>query len=108
MKLRDIHTINIINIILSISLVKLWLVYKMLSRVARTLFAIPCSGSSFYFLDELTFSGKGSDEVDLWLGYCAFHCGDYKRAMLEYEALIHTAASNGKKPAKVSLQYQYL
>lgn len=35
-------------------------------------------------------SGKGSDEVDLWLGYCAFHAGDYKRSMLEYEALTHS------------------
>merc|ERR1719225_1309722 len=34
-------------------------------------------------------SGQGSEEVDMWLGYCAFHMGDYKRAMLEYEALTH-------------------
>jgi intraflagellar transport protein 56 len=38
-------------------------------------------------------SGKGGDDVDMWLGYCAFHCGDYKRSMLEYEALTHA-----KKP----------
>ena len=25
----------------------------------------------------------------MWLGYCAFHVGDYKRSMLEYEALTH-------------------
>ena len=56
-------------------------------------------------------SGQGSEEVcymkfaqktdsvsqvDLWLGYCAFHMGDYKRAMLEYEALTHA-----KTPPKV-------
>ena len=40
-------------------------------------------------------SGKGGDLVDMWLGYCAFHVGDYKRAMLEYEALTHA-----KKPPK--------
>jgi intraflagellar transport protein 56 len=34
-------------------------------------------------------SGKGGEEGDLWLGYCAFHLGDYKRAMLEFEALTH-------------------
>ena len=34
-------------------------------------------------------SGKGGDLVDMWLGYCAFHVGDYKRSMLEYEALTH-------------------
>ena len=32
----------------------------------------------------------------MWLGYCAFHMGDYKRAMLEYEALTHA-----KTPPKV-------
>ena len=35
-------------------------------------------------------------QVDMWLGYCAFHMGDYKRAMLEYEALTHA-----KTPPKV-------
>merc|ERR1719320_1518667 len=35
-------------------------------------------------------SGKGGEDVDMWLGYCAFHMGDYKRAMLEYEALTHS------------------
>ena len=33
----------------------------------------------------------------MWLGYCAFHMGDYKRAMLEYEALTHA-----KTPPKVT------
>ncbi|KAJ8319242.1 hypothetical protein KUTeg_004333 [Tegillarca granosa] len=32
-------------------------------------------------------SGKGNDETDLWIAYCAFHLGDYKRAMEEYERL---------------------
>ena len=41
-------------------------------------------------------SGGGGDDVDMWLGYCAFHMGDYKRAMLEYEALTHA-----KTPPKV-------
>ena len=36
-------------------------------------------------------------QVDMWLGYCAFHMGDYKRAMLEYEALTHA-----KTPPKVT------
>jgi intraflagellar transport protein 56 len=34
-------------------------------------------------------SGKGSEELDMWLGYAAFHAADYKRAMLEFEALTH-------------------
>ena len=41
-------------------------------------------------------SGGGGDDVDRWLGYCAFHLGDYKRAMLEYEALTHS-----KSPPKL-------
>ena len=25
--------------------------------------------------------GEKEEHVDLWIGYCAFHLGDYKRAM---------------------------
>ncbi|CAG0913187.1 unnamed protein product [Notodromas monacha] len=32
-------------------------------------------------------SGKGSDATDELIGYCAFHLGDYKRALLEYDAI---------------------
>ncbi|XP_021348035.1 intraflagellar transport protein 56-like isoform X3 [Mizuhopecten yessoensis] len=32
-------------------------------------------------------SGKGNEETDLWIAYCAFHLGDYKRAMEEYERM---------------------
>ncbi|MBN3298255.1 IFT56 protein, partial [Amia calva] len=31
--------------------------------------------------------GPAEEDSDLWLGYCAFHLGDYKRAMQEYRAL---------------------
>ncbi|KAG7491615.1 hypothetical protein MATL_G00005570 [Megalops atlanticus] len=31
--------------------------------------------------------GEGEEDTDLWLGYCAFHLGDYRRAMEEYKAL---------------------
>lgn len=27
------------------------------------------------------------DELTLWLAYCAFHAGDYKRALLEYDSI---------------------
>ena len=40
-------------------------------------------------------------QVDMWLGYCAFHMGDYKRAMLEYEALTHA-----KTPPKVTAYFR--
>ncbi|XP_074648294.1 intraflagellar transport protein 56-like isoform X2 [Tubulanus polymorphus] len=32
-------------------------------------------------------SGKGNEETDMWVAYCAFHLGDYKRAMEEYERM---------------------
>ncbi|XP_059152840.1 intraflagellar transport protein 56-like isoform X2 [Physella acuta] len=32
-------------------------------------------------------AGKGNEETDMWIAYCAFHLGDYKRAMEEYERL---------------------
>ncbi|XP_067998713.1 intraflagellar transport protein 56 [Melanerpes formicivorus] len=36
--------------------------------------------------------GEQEEDADLWIGYSAFHLGDYKRALEEYEALT-------KKPA---------
>lgn len=32
-------------------------------------------------------SGKGGEENSLWTAYCAFHLGEYKQAMEEYEKL---------------------
>ena len=49
--------------------------------------------------------GKGGDEADMWLGYCAFHMGDYKRSMLEYEALTH--AKNPPKSVHINLAVCY-
>lgn len=49
--------------------------------------------------------GKGGDDLDMWLGYCAFHMGDYKRAMLEYEALTH--AKNTPKSVYINLAVCY-
>ncbi|XP_067315108.1 intraflagellar transport protein 56 isoform X1 [Pseudorasbora parva] len=31
--------------------------------------------------------GESAEHADLWIGYCAFHLGDHKRAMEEYKAL---------------------
>ena len=43
---------------------------------------------TFYsLLDFERNSGKSDKSVNLWLGYCAFHAGDHKRALLEYEAI---------------------
>lgn len=32
-------------------------------------------------------SGNTNELNDQWIGYCAFHLGDYKRALLEFEKL---------------------
>jgi hypothetical protein len=50
-------------------------------------------------------SGQGDEMTDLWLGYCAFHVGDYKRSMLEFEALTH--AKKVPKDAYLSLACTY-
>ncbi|XP_046390131.1 intraflagellar transport protein 56 isoform X2 [Ischnura elegans] len=31
---------------------------------------------------------KSTDDVDMWIGYCAFHLGDYKKALFTYEKLL--------------------
>ncbi|XP_013422209.1 intraflagellar transport protein 56 isoform X2 [Lingula anatina] len=38
-------------------------------------------------------SGKGNEETDLYIAYCAFHLGDYKRAMEEYERVVKREGS---------------
>ncbi|XP_049941034.1 intraflagellar transport protein 56 [Schistocerca serialis cubense] len=41
-------------------------------------------------LTVLDFTGrKNNEETEMWIGYCAFHLGDYKRAMSVYESLRH-------------------
>jgi len=32
-------------------------------------------------------AGKNSEDIALWIAYCAFHLGDYKKAMEEYQVL---------------------
>lgn len=34
-------------------------------------------------------SGKGDQDTDLWIAYCAFHLADYKRAMEEYQRIVN-------------------
>ena len=48
-------------------------------------------------------SGQGNEQTDLWIGYCAFHVGDYKRALMEYEALLNSKASSGSINKIVSI-----
>ncbi|KAF6200480.1 hypothetical protein GE061_004923 [Apolygus lucorum] len=35
-------------------------------------------------------TGRNTEMTDRWLGYCAFHLGDYKRAMQIYETTLHS------------------
>lgn len=36
--------------------------------------------SKFVLLQFVRSTGKGSEETDLWVAYCAFHSGDYQKA----------------------------
>ncbi|XP_059472220.1 intraflagellar transport protein 56 [Neocloeon triangulifer] len=38
-------------------------------------------------------SGKGSVDIDMWIGFCSFHLGDYKKAAQVYESIL-------KKPSR--------
>ena len=53
-------------------------------------------------------SGQGDENTDLWIGYCAFHVGDYKRALLEYESLLATGGKNkSSKNVHISMACTY-
>ncbi|XP_056136266.1 intraflagellar transport protein 56 [Lampris incognitus] len=39
------------------------------------------------FLEFQRHIGEREEHADLWIGYCAFHLGDYKRAMEEYKSM---------------------
>nr|XP_040042336.1 intraflagellar transport protein 56 isoform X2 [Gasterosteus aculeatus aculeatus] len=42
---------------------------------------------AFTLLEFQRSIGEKQEHADLWIGYCAFHLGDYKRAMEEYKSL---------------------
>eukprot|EP00118_Oscarella_pearsei_P016283 m.154107 g.154107 ORF g.154107 m.154107 type:complete len:556 (+) comp38632_c0_seq8:115-1782(+) len=39
-------------------------------------------------------TGESSEESDLWLAYCAFHLGDYKKAMEQYKSLVKKGSTH--------------
>ncbi|ROT73119.1 intraflagellar transport protein 56 [Penaeus vannamei] len=43
-------------------------------------------------------SGNANELTDQWIGYCAFHLGDYKRALLEFQNLTVNNKSGNVKP----------
>ncbi|PNF26920.1 Intraflagellar transport protein 56 [Cryptotermes secundus] len=53
-------------------------------------------------------AGKGNAETEMWIGYCAFHLGDYKKAMSVYEALSHNKNPPEGVPVNLACCYFYL
>uniref|UniRef100_A0A8C9EPB3 Intraflagellar transport protein 56 n=1 Tax=Pavo cristatus TaxID=9049 RepID=A0A8C9EPB3_PAVCR len=52
-------------------------------------------------------NGPGED-ADLWIGYSAFHLGDYKRALEEYEALTKQPSCNPDVWVNLACTYFFL
>ncbi|XP_067005193.2 intraflagellar transport protein 56 isoform X2 [Anabrus simplex] len=52
--------------------------------------------------------GKGNDEREMWIGYCSFHLGDYKRAMQVYEGLSHSKNPPEDVSVNLACCYFYL
>ena len=53
-------------------------------------------------------AGKGNVETEMWIGYCSFHLGDYKKAMSVYEALSHNKNPPEDVPVNLACCYFYL
>lgn len=53
-------------------------------------------------------SGKGSEETDMWVAYCAFHLGEYKRAMEEYEKMTKRDSCNPEVWINLACCYFFL
>lgn len=51
---------------------------------------------------------KGKEDAELWIGYCAFHMGDYKKAMSVYESLRHSKSPNESVAVNLGCCYFYL
>nr|CAD7578319.1 unnamed protein product [Timema californicum] len=54
------------------------------------------------------FGGSKGNETEMWIGYCAFHLGDYKRAMSVYEALTQTKNPPADVPTNLACCYFFL
>uniref|UniRef100_A0A8C0FLF5 Intraflagellar transport protein 56 n=1 Tax=Bubo bubo TaxID=30461 RepID=A0A8C0FLF5_BUBBB len=52
--------------------------------------------------------GEQEENADLWIGYSAFHLGDYKRALEEYEALTKQPACNPDVWVNLACTYFFL
>uniref|UniRef100_A0A8B9QY12 Intraflagellar transport protein 56 n=1 Tax=Anas platyrhynchos TaxID=8839 RepID=A0A8B9QY12_ANAPL len=52
--------------------------------------------------------GEQEEDTDLWIGYSAFHLGDYKRALEEYEALTKKTDCNPDVWVNLACTYFFL
>ncbi|NXX92410.1 IFT56 protein, partial [Centropus bengalensis] len=52
--------------------------------------------------------GEQEEDADLWIGYSAFHLGDYKRALEEYEALTKQPDCNPDVWVNLACTYFFL
>uniref|UniRef100_A0A8C5S9I0 Intraflagellar transport protein 56 n=1 Tax=Laticauda laticaudata TaxID=8630 RepID=A0A8C5S9I0_LATLA len=52
--------------------------------------------------------GEQEEDADLWIGYCAFHLGDYKKALEEYEGLTKGSACNPDVWVNLACTYFFL
>uniref|UniRef100_A0A670K4U6 Intraflagellar transport protein 56 n=1 Tax=Podarcis muralis TaxID=64176 RepID=A0A670K4U6_PODMU len=52
--------------------------------------------------------GEQDEDADLWIGYCAFHLGDYKRALEEYEELTKRSGCNPDVWVNLACTYFFL
>ncbi|NWS71789.1 IFT56 protein, partial [Crotophaga sulcirostris] len=52
--------------------------------------------------------GEQEEDADLWIGYSAFHLGDYKRALEEYEALTKQPACHPDVWVNLACTYFFL
>ncbi|KAJ9599313.1 hypothetical protein L9F63_010207, partial [Diploptera punctata] len=60
-------------------------------------------------LTVLEFGGnKGNVDTEMWIGYCAFHLGDYKKAMSVFEGLSHHKNPPEDVPVNLACCYFYL
>ncbi|XP_032826363.2 intraflagellar transport protein 56 [Petromyzon marinus] len=60
------------------------------------------------YLEFQRHAGEGNEETDLWMAYCAFHLGDYKRAMEEYEAMTKRDGCNPDVWVNLACVYFFL
>ncbi|XP_072506197.1 intraflagellar transport protein 56 isoform X1 [Notamacropus eugenii] len=52
--------------------------------------------------------GEQDEDADLWIGYCAFHLGDYKRALEEYESVTKEEGCNPEVWVNLACTYFFL